>query len=322
MKQSVYDTSTFSDTYSSRNRASSPQCSSATTPPVLQGQRDKPLPLLEKLYRGLPSPIRLLPDFLIIGAQKAGTTSLYNYLQTQQCIASAARKEVHFFDRKSNLNKGLTWYRGHFPTRIEKYATQHLRLQPFLTGEATPEYLFLPHIPNIVARVLPNIKLILLLRNPVDRAYSQYQHAVVQGHETRSFEDAINYQQARLVEEQARILQDKNYERYTYMQHCYLMRSMYVDQLQRWMRLFPREQFLILKSEEFYSDPPVILKQVLDFLNIPTSESQLRKRQYKPFYANHYSEMDTALRKRLIAFFEPYNARLYDFLGIHFDWER
>ena len=322
MKQSVYDTNTFSDIYPSRKRTSPPQRSSATTPPVLQGQRDTPLPLREKLYRGLTSPIRLLPDFLIIGAQKAGTTSLYNYLQAHPCIASAARKEVHFFDRKLNLNKGLTWYRGHFPTRIEKYIVHQLHSRPFLTGEATPEYLFLPHIPDIVATVLPHIRLIILLRNPVDRAYSQYQHAVVQGHETRSFEEAINYQEARLAEEQARFLQDKDFEHYTYMQHCYLMRSMYIDQLQRWMRLFPREQFLILKSEEFYADPSIILKHLLNFLNIPTSESQLRERQYKPFYANHYSEMDSALRKRLIAFFEPYNARLYDFLGIHFNWER
>ena len=181
MKDSIDTTRTFSDAHPSRKRASSSQRSSATTQLVLQGQRHEPLPLLEKLSRGLTSPIRLLPDFLIIGAQKGGTTSLYNYVQAQPCVAPAARKEVHFFDRRLNLNKGLTWYRGHFPTRVEQYSARHLRLQPFLTGEATPEYLFLPHIPHIVARVLPVIKLILLLRNPVDRAYSQYQHAVVQG---------------------------------------------------------------------------------------------------------------------------------------------
>ena len=121
VKQSVYDTATFSNTYPTRKRTSSPckdAINRATAQPVLQGQRDTPLPFLEKLYRGLTAPIRLLPDFLIIGAQKAGTTSLYNYLQAHPCIASAARKEVHFFDRKLNLNKGLTWYRGHFPSGV------------------------------------------------------------------------------------------------------------------------------------------------------------------------------------------------------------
>lgn len=321
MKQSIYETTTFSAAHPSQKRASSPRGSSPSTPTVLEGQRHSPTPRLEKLYRGLTSPIRLLPDFLIIGAQKGGTTSLYNYLQAHPSIGSAARKEVHFFDRRLNLNKGRTWYQGHFPTRVEKYFAHDLHLQAFLTGEATPEYLFLPHIPSCVARMLPQVKLIALLRNPIDRAYSQYQHAVVQGYETCSFQEAINYQEARIGEEQAKILQDNDYERYTYMQHCYLLRGIYVDQLQRWMRLFPREQFLILKSEEFYADPTITLKQVVDFLNIPTSESILRKNQYKPYYANYYSEMDTALRKRLIAFFEPYNARLYDFLGIHFDWD-
>jgi len=263
-----------------------------------------------------------LPDFLIIGAQKGGTTSLYNYLQAYPYIGSAARKEVHFFDRRSNLNKGLSWYRGHFPTRVEQYFTQRLRQQAFLTGEATPEYLFLPHIPEQVARVLPHVKLIVLLRHPVDRAYSQYQHAVVQGHEIRSFEEAINAQEASLAEEQASILQDEDYEHYTYMQHCYLMRSIYIDQLQRWIHLFPREQFLILKSEEFYADPAITLKQVLGFLNVPTSEVELRKSEYKPYYANHYATMDMALHKRLIAFFEPYNALLYDFLGVNLGWDK
>ena len=299
-----------------------PHNSSASTSSVLKGQRESPTPLLEKLYRGLTCPIRLLPDFLIIGAQKGGTTSLYNYLQAQSCIASAERKEVHFFDRRSNLNKGLAWYQGHFPTWVEKYYTYHFHRQAFLTGEATPEYLFLPHIPQQVARVLPQAKLIVLLRNPVDRAYSQYQHAVVQGHETRSFEEAINAQEASLVEDQAKILHDEEFEPYTYMQHCYLMRSIYIDQLQRWMHLFPREQFLLLKSEDFYADPAVTLKQVLDFLNVPTSEIQLRKNNYKPYYANQYPKLDTALHKRLVAFFEPYNARLYDFLGIDFGWNQ
>ena len=84
----------------------------------------------------------------------------------------------------------------------------------------------------------------------------------------------------------------------------------------------PTEQFLFLKSEEFYADPAGTIKQVLSFLNVPISESQLRKSGYKPYYANQYTEMNTALRKRLIAFFEPYNARLYDFLGVDFDWDK
>ena len=301
-------------------------CTSTSTSPFdplsIRAYKNSPTPFFEKLHRGLTCPIRLLPNFLIIGTQKGGTTSLYHYLQTHPSIASAARKEVHFFDRRSNLHKGLAWYRGHFPTRVEKYYVQHLLGQAFLTGEATPEYLFLPHIPQRVAQILPHVKLVVLLRNPVDRAYSQYQHAVLQGHETRSFEEAITAQQASIAREQALILQDEEYEQYTYMQHCYLTRGIYVDQLQRWLRLFPREQFLILKSEAFYADPAVTLKAVLDFLNVPVSELQLKKSAYKAYNTNHYVPMDTTLRKRLMAFFEPHNARLYDYLGINFGWDK
>jgi hypothetical protein len=299
--------------------------SASTSPPdplSIRAYKNSPTPLFEKLYRGLSCPVRLLPDFLIIGTQKGGTTSLYRYLQTHPSIASAKKKEVHFFDRRSNLRKGLAWYRGHFPTKVEKYYVQHLLCQAFLTGEATPEYLFLPHIPKRVAQVLPHVKLIVLLRNPVDRAYSQYQHAILQGHETRLFEEAINAQEANITEEQAHILQDEDYERYTSMQYCYLSRGIYVDQLQRWLRHFPRGQFLILKSEDFYAHPAITVKAALDFLNVPASVPQLNKSDYKAYNTNHYVQMDTTLRKRLIAFFEPHNARLYDYLGINFGWDK
>src|SRR5437764_5111475 len=137
---------------------------------------------VEKLYRGITSSLRLLPDFLIIGTQRGGTTSLYHYLKTHPCVQLANTKDTHFFDKK--FNKGLSWYRGHFPTRLGKYYTQRVRQQPFVTGEASPSYLFHPHAPGRVAQLLPSARLIVLLRNPVDRAYSQYFHAVKLGHES------------------------------------------------------------------------------------------------------------------------------------------
>src|SRR5579884_3335213 len=100
-------------------------------------------PFLEKFYRGITNPIRLLPDFLIIGTQRGGTTSLFHYLEEHPCIQPAVNKDLHFFDRK--YNKGLAWYRGHFPTRIEQYYAQRMRGRAFLTGEASPSYLFHPY---------------------------------------------------------------------------------------------------------------------------------------------------------------------------------
>src|SRR5437879_9845243 len=143
---------------------------------------DTKTPRMEKLYRGTTNWIRLLPDFIIIGTQRGGTTSLYSYLASHPSVGPASTKEVHFFDNK--YTKGLAWYRAHFPSAIEKYYAEHIQKRKFITGESSPYYLFHPHVPKRVAKDVPHAKFIVLLRNPVDRAYSQYNHAVDGGRET------------------------------------------------------------------------------------------------------------------------------------------
>jgi hypothetical protein len=285
---------------------------------AIEDREGGPTPRLEKLYRGISSPLRLLPDFLIIGAQRSGTTSLYNYLQTHPYIRSSSTKEVHFFDRR--FDEGVNWYRAHFPTRIAKAYAQHFRQRAFVTGEASPAYLFYPHAPRRVAQVLPQVKLIVLLRNPVDRAYSQYYHTCELGYETLPFEQAIQAEVARIGSEREKILEDEHYYSDAYKHQSYLSRGIYVDQLQSWLALFPREQFLILKSEEFYADPAATLKQVLAFLKLPEVALPDRKQHYKQYNNTTYARMDSALRQRLLEYFAPHNARLYEFLGMNFDW--
>ena len=280
-----------------------------------------PLAPLEKLYRGLTAPIRLLPDFLIIGTQRGGTTSLFRYLQMHPCINPAVNKDLHFFDRR--YSKGLAWYRGHFPTALEKYYTQRLQGRTFVTGEASPSYLFHPYTPKRVAQAMPRVKLIVMLRNPVSRAYSQYNHAVELGHETLSFEETIELEEERVAGEQKKILENEYYYSEDYKHRSYLSKGIYVDQLQTWMKLFPREQFLILKSEDFYANPASSFKQVLTFLGVPETELQVEEKEYKNYNNNVYSsKMDPQMRQRLIEYFKPHNARLYDFLGVDFGWDK
>jgi hypothetical protein len=280
------------------------------------------IPLLEKFYRGITFPIRLLPDFLIIGTQRGGTTSLHRYLDAHPCVGPAANKDLHFFDRR--YHKGLAWYRGHFPTTIEKYYAQCVRGRAFVTGEASPSYLFHPYAPKRVASAIPHVKLIVLLRNPVDRAYSQYHHAVELGHETiPTFEEAIEIEEERTAREEEHILKDEHYYSEQYKHLSYLSKGIYVDQLRRWLDLFPREQFLILKSEDFYADPATSFKEVQTFLGLPEIELHGRKKGFKQYNNNAYSsEMDPATRKRLIEYFEPHNARLYELLEVNFEWDR
>ncbi len=317
------NTSTRSpDTDFSRGKTRPAQGAAASASDNREMNNGTRLPLLEKFYRGISFPIRLLPDFLIIGTQRGGTTSLHRYLDAHPCVGPAANKDLHFFDRR--FHKGLGWYRGHFPTSIEKYYAERLRGQPFVTGEASPSYLFHPYAPQRVAKAMPRVKLIVLLRNPVDRAYSQYHHAVELGHETIStFEEAIEGEEERAAREREKIQKDEHYYSEQYKHLSYLSKGIYVDQLQAWMDLFPREQFLILKSEDFYADPAASFKEVLTFLGLPEIEPLVRKKAFKQYNNNAYSsKMDPATRKRLIEYFEPHNARLYDLLGVNFGWDK
>jgi hypothetical protein len=252
--------------------------------------------------------LHALPDFLIIGAQRSGTTSLYNYLVDHPAIAPASEKELHFFDL--HFGRGLAWYRSQFPPRP---APGRLR---WMTGEATPYYVFHPLAPQRIAALLPHVKLILLLRNPIDRAYSHYNSAVKRGIETLSFEDALAQETQRLRGEADRICREPGYISFSHQRLSYLARGTYADQLAVWLRLYPRSQFLIEASETFSRDPSAVLSSTLQFLGLPLWEPQ----EYRKFNEGSYPPMDTATRRRLRDYFEPQNERLYESLGVSFQW--
>ena len=273
--------------------------------------------VLKKAFRATTNPIRMMPHFMIIGTQKGGTTSLYQYLIEHPCIAPIWIKEPHFFD--IYFYKGVRWYRSHFPTTVEQYYARRIQKHDLITGEASPYYLFHPQAAQRVAKTLPRAKLIILLRNPVDRAYSQYQHQTRQeGVETLSFEEALESEERRLAGEEERILHDEKYFSFNHRHYSYLARSKYIEQLPAWLDLFPREQFLLLRSEDLYTDPKAIVKQTLDFLGIPSSHLE---QAYKPFNDAKYAKMAPETRERLLTYFKPYNARLYDYLGRDFGWD-
>jgi hypothetical protein len=275
-------------------------------PPFLKG--------VAKAPRVVTARIRLLPDFLIIGAQRCGTTSLQRYLIQHPCVAPSFRKEVHFFDR--NLQKGIAWYRAHFPSVPYKYFVTTVLRRRFLTGEASAAYLFYPHAPKKIFETVPRVKLIVLLRNPVDRAYSHYQHEVSLKYETLPFDQAIEREAERLRGEREKMLADQSYDSYPYRHYSYLSRGAYAEQLAHWMKLFPSEQMLILRSEDFFAEPSKIFRQVLNFLELPPFELS----EYKPFNAREYSSMNAVTRRRLMDYFEPHNRRLRELVGQNFPW--
>ena len=143
------------------------------------------------------------------------------------------------------------------------------------------------------------------------------------GKETLSFEDAIEQEQERLHGEVEKMLEDEDYFSFNHRHYSYLAKGIYVDQLRTWMSLFPREQFLIIKSEDFYEDHRKILERTLDFLGLPDWEPE--ETDYTRLNVSGYPEMNADTRKRLADYFRPHNQRLNEYLaGIScrtMDWE-
>lgn len=266
--------------------------------------------------RSVMGPMRLLPDFIIIGAQKCGTTTLYNILSEHPNILPASKKEVHFFDGR--YAKGMNWYRGHFPLKMSRDRLAEALRQPVLTGEASPLYLFHPHAADRIKSALPRAKLIAIFRNPVDRAYSHYQREWRGGFETLSFEDALAREDERLAGERDKMIADGLNRSYNYAHYSYMARGRYAEQLRHWFDLFPRDQFLILKNEDLARETQVTFDRVYKFLGIPT----WHPKEHTRHNTATYDKMNPDTRARLVEYFKPHNRALSDLLGMEFDWNK
>jgi hypothetical protein len=198
-----------------------------------------------KIKNKLKYLLRKKPDFIIIGVQKGGTSSLFKYLSYHPQIVPSKKKEVHFFD--NNFELGKYWYMNFFPWKWKCMGKK--------TGEASPYYIYHPHALARIKNHLPNVRLILLLRNPVERAFSEYNMALRKGKENiTSFEEAIK-KEIMVKTEQTKMLNDPSYKSYFHQTFSYISRSMYADQIKSLLKYFSKEQVLIIKSEDFYINP-------------------------------------------------------------------
>jgi len=247
---------------------------------------------------------RALPDAVILGAMKSGTSSLHHYLVQQPGVIEPLRKEVHYFD--VNVERGERWYRAHFGREGE----------PGLNLDSSPYYLFHPAVPRRLHELLPDAKLIVLLRDPVRRAYSHYWHERDKGRERLSFEDAIAAEADRLANSEQR-LADGTLARSREHQHfSYLARGRYAEQLDRWWAVFPHEQLLVLKFEDLAREPLEALNRTLNFLGLPRAASvSLEARNTRK-----YSPLAETTAARLREYFEPHNQRLEALLGRPMGW--
>ncbi len=270
-----------------------------------------------QLYALPTAGARPLPSFLVIGAERAGTTSLYRYLIQHPQVMSATlhRKGAYYF--ATNFHKGVRWYRAHFPTELAmRTHARRANVDRVITGEACPYYIFHPLVPERVHALLPDSRFILMLRDPVSRAYSHYQQEMKRGSEHLSFEDAIQAEPERLAGEEERMRRDPSYYSFNHQHYTYLARGHYLEQIQRWHASFDPDRLLIIDSAAFFADPDNGFSEVLRFLGL----AQTSLSAYPQLNARSYGQIAPATRQLLREHFAEPNRRLEEYLGRSFSW--
>ena len=263
---------------------------------------------------------RGFPDFLVIGTKRGGTTSMIKYLRRHPAILPMwpgveNAKKTFYFDE--NYHRGDQWYRSHFPSNLQRRRVEkHVGVRP-QTGEAAPYYMFHPLVVDRVAETMPQVKVLVLLRNPVDRIWSHYNERVNAGTETLTFREALEAEEGRLRGEAERIIAEGDYysERHDFC--SYLARGRYLEHLDPWLERFYPNQLHIVRSEDLYRQPQAVLPQVHRFLGLPEVPPPAKHRyNYVPA-----SEVEPDMREWLADYYAPHVSDLEKRLDRSFEWD-
>ena len=260
---------------------------------------------------------RMLPGFLIAGSQRCGTTSMYRALcQHPTVMRAVLHKGVHYFD--TDYSRGFAWYQGHFPLKAHaRWTARSVGATP-VTFEASPYYMFHPLSAQRISHDLPGVKLLVLLRDPVERAYSAHAHELARGYETEPFERALELEESRLEGEAERLVADPTYFSYSHQHHAYRARGQYIEQLERLERCVGRSQIHVVDSGEWFATPEETFQSVLDFLGLP----RYRDIRFDRHNARTRAPMPESLRVELRDHFRPYDERLALWLGRELSWQK
>ncbi len=263
----------------------------------------------------LTASARLEPSFIMVGASRSGTTSLFRALSSHPLVfRPTVNKGVRYFDL--NAHRSRAWYLGHFPVRrTAELRTRHVEGGP-VSFEASGYYSFHPFAVPRIAAMLPDVRLVMMLRDPVERAHSAWKHELARGFEWEDFEPALELEDERLRGEVERMAHDPAYESFSHRHHSHRARGEYADQLQRMFDHLPREQVHVVVSEAFFTEPEKEYARVLDFLGLPQKQP--------PSFPQHNAEprapMSPAVRRRLEEHYAPFNDRLEQLLDRPLRW--
>ncbi len=263
---------------------------------------------------------RELPDYLIIGTKRGGTTSLARWLVKHPEVrplfpARETRKGAYYFD--VNYAKGRTWYQSHFPTRLAHSLRSKKAGKRLLLGDATPYYLHHPHAAQRASRLVPNAKIIVLVRNPVERAFSHWIERTRQKIETLSFEEAIAAETERIADEEAKMLADPSYVSFSHQHYSYVDQGRYSRGLERWLQHYPKKQLLILRSEDLYKHSEATYHKVLKFLDLSPHTLE----EFSAWNKKKKPEMPEATKAHLAEQLAPEITRLEKMLGTKMSWQ-
>ena len=251
----------------------------------------------------------MTPGFLLVGAQRGGTTSLYKAVTQHPAVLPAVlHKGAHYFD--TGYGHGPSWYRGHFPLLASARRSTVDGQRP-VTGESSPYYLFHPLAGRRILADLPGVKLLVLLRDPVERAYSAHTHETARGFETEPFEKALELEPVRLAGEEAKLVADPAYQSHSHQHHAYLTRGRYAEQLARLEALFGRDRLHVVDSQRFFTDPEPVFAAVTEFLGIGSAPGI----SFEKHNARPRSPMPDSLRTRLMDRLADSDAELESWLG-------
>lgn len=270
-------------------------------------------------YGELTAGMRVGPSFVVIGAKRGGTTSLYRYLLEHPSIVPLFPGALHmkrprYYD--VHYARGLRWYRSHFPLMVGGHSIVRPWIQPLIAGEASPYYLFHPLVPGRLAEDFPDVRLIVMLRDPVERAYSHYKERRMHGAEPLAFEEALAAEPDRIRGEAERIMREPGYHSEEHEHHSYVAQGRYLDMLERWFAFFPRSHFHIALSEEFYADPGRVVNDIWSFLGLPPRQLRSRTRHnYIPARG-----MSASTRQFLQSSLAEHNRELERLLGRTLPW--
>ncbi len=259
--------------------------------------------------------LRINPDIFIIGVQKGGTTSLYDNLVQHPQIISSKAKEMFFYGNNTRFAKGVLYYKQFFATKLYKAARQNKLKLPAYSVDASTDTFENIYAPQRILSNHKNAKVILLLRNPADRAFSHYKFSVKKGFESTDFEKALELEEKRINTADKKEIADKNHN-YAFYRLGYRSRGIYCDSVANWINSIPKNNIYINSSENYFENPEKVFGEICEFAGIKNSNKIIFNKLNEGSSEKMKPETFDSLNK----FYKPYNEKLFKILGKKFNW--